>query len=124
MVVSKKLIFDFETDKYSFEEVYKQILKEYEIKREKLFEDWKIPESIMDKLKKEIKIFINESYEIASEKIIALTVISEFNFLNISFSFRNLIKETLNNISEFLLSQIDGIINKIYDKSWKFKKWD
>ena len=117
MVVSKKLIFDFETDKYSFEEVYKQILKEYEIKREKLFEDWKIPESIMDKLKKEIKIFINESYEIAYEKIIALTVISEFNFLNISFSFRNLIKETLNNISEFLLSQIDGIINKIYDKS-------
>ena len=56
-----KFNFDFESYKNSFEETYKQILKEYEIQREKLFVNWKTPELIIDKLKKEIKDFIKES---------------------------------------------------------------
>ncbi len=57
-----------------------------------------------------IKDFIYESNAVIFEKIDSFTDITEFNFLNMSFLLKNIIKDTLNDISQYLLTKSDEII--------------
>ena len=65
----------------------------FEQKKNQFVNNLKMLDLLVDKLKKKVSDFISESYEFNNEKIISLTDIINFEFLNMEFSLKDITRK-------------------------------
>ena len=115
--------FDEESYNDSFYAAYDELKNKYNKKKEELFNDWFIPKTLTDVLSQQMRDFIEKSYEYIYEKINSLSDITQFEFLNMTFSISEISQEVLNNVAKTLKEQVDNQMITIYnDKLGELKK--
>jgi hypothetical protein len=110
----------FDSDKYkeAFDNAYNETIKEYNNLRNSLFNGFKVPDILFSHLQKIIKDFIFEAYETISENINSLTNITNFEFLNMTFSVRDITREALNEAVSSILNDIDKTMRDTYQEKF------
>jgi hypothetical protein len=78
----------------------------------------KMPDFLVDKIKRKVSDFISESYQFSNEKINSLTDVTDFEFLNMEFSLKDITRNALADVVDNLNSKLDGIIKTAFDKEF------
>ncbi len=99
----------------SYKDVVKQFNETYYSMRDSLLNNLVVPEIVLKKLKQHIKDFIEESYEQILTNINSLSDITEFEFLNLTYSLKNISIDYLSKEKEALIKSSEDNIDLFYN---------
>jgi hypothetical protein len=80
-----------------------------------LFNNLKVSELLITELKKRVIDFINESFQIISQKVNSLTTLTKFEFLNMEFSIKDIISDALTEVSINFSSRVEKTVREEYN---------
>ncbi len=99
----------------SYKDVVKQFNETYYSMRDSLLNNLVVPEIVLKKLKQHIKDFIEESYEQILTNINSLSDIILFEFLNLTYSLKNISIDYLSKEKEALIKSSEDNIDLFYN---------
>ena len=115
----KPYYFDYISYDKDYKELYHEIYENYLNEKEKFLNNLFIPNHIKNKLYIELSDFINETFINLEEKLLNLSQITSYEFLDINYNFTEMIYNTLNEIKDLYYEDIKNKIEETYNNQFE-----
>ena len=115
----KPYYFDYISYDKDYKELYNEIYENYLNEKEQFLNNLFIPNHIKNKLYIELSDFINETFINLEEKLLNLSQITSYEFLDINYNFTEMIYNTLNEIKDLYYEDIKNKIEETYNNQFE-----
>ena len=119
----KPYYFDYISYDKDYKELYHEIYENYLNEKEQFLNDLFVPNHIKNKLYIELSDFINETFINLEEKLLNLSQITSYEFLDINYNFTEMIYNTLNEIKDLYYEDIKNKIEETYNNQFEQFKY-